>query len=172
MTNRSVWCGRIVLAMAAAWLSAGGGVDPWIMGAAFGLVILAWTATRPRQLLSLASIAFALCSALICELVSRIALSGSLHASRWGGDSRMALAAAMLAGTVLLPVAHAALLKASWRRAALAVAGITLTSLACVVVVPRLGSLTLGALAVVWQTAYLVFFFAPPPPPRPAFNPA
>ena len=82
----------------------------------------------------------------------------------------MALAAALLVGTVLMPVAHAALLKATWRRAALAAAGIALTSLACVVVVPRVGSLTLGALAVVWQTAYLVFFFALTPQPRPALN--
>ena len=142
MTTRSVWCGRIVLAVAAAWLSARGGVDAWIIGAAFGLVILAWTATRPRQLASLGSVAFALCSALVCELVSRIALSGSFNASRWGGNNRMALA----------------------------VAGIALTSLACTVVVPRVGSLTLGALAVVWQTAYLVFFFTPTPQPRPAFS--
>jgi len=170
MTTRSIWCGRIVLAVAAAWLSARGGIDPWIIGAAFGLVILSWTATRPRQLVSFASVAFALSSALVCELVSRIALSGSFNASRWGGDPRMALAAAMLAGTVLLPVAHAVLLKATWRRAAVAVAGIALTCLACTVVVPRVASLTVGALAVVWQTAYLVFFFAPTPQPRPAFN--
>ncbi len=171
MTTRGVWCGRTVLAMTTAWLAARGGVDAWIIGLAFGLVILAWTATRPRQLVSLASLAFALCAALICELVSRIALYGFFHVSRWGGGSRMALAAALLAGTVLLPVAHAALLKAPWRRAAVAVAGITLTSLACAVVVPRMGSLTLGALAVVWQTAYLVFFFAPTPQLRPVFNP-
>jgi hypothetical protein len=102
--------------------------------------------------------------------VSRIALSGSFNASRWGGNNRMALGAALLTGTILLPVAHAALLKATWRRAAVAVAGIALTSLACTVVIPRVGSLTLGALAVVWQTAYLVFFFTPTPQPRPAFS--
>ena len=170
MTTRMVWGGRIVLAAGAAWLSAQGGVDPWIIGAAFGLVILAWAVTSPRELVSLESVAFAVSSALVCQLASWIAFSGSFGG--WGGrQGRTALAAAMLAGTVLLPAAHAALLRASWRRAALATLGIGLTCLACVVVLPRVGSLSMGALAVIWQAAYLAFFFAFTPAPRAAVNP-
>lgn len=171
MTNGSVWLGRILLAAAAAGLSASGAVDGWAMGAAFGVVILTWSVPRPRQLLGAAGVAFVLCSALIGEVASRIALSGIFNAGFWGGRSGRALAAAVLAGTVLLPVAHAVLLKAGWGRAVLAVVGVALTCVACVAVVPLVGRLSLGSLVVIWQGAYLAFFFIPWPVRHPAFNP-
>src|SRR6185436_5535167 len=64
----------------------------------------------------------------------------------------------LLLGTVRLPLAQALLLRTSWKRVAVAVPGIALVCVACLLVVPRFTRLSLGMLAVAWQVAYLLFF--------------
>jgi hypothetical protein len=171
MAAALLWAVRVALTFTTAFLSKTGGLEPWAIGALFGLAVLAWgflPDLRPQTIVRGA--AFVAAAAIVNEIVFQIAVWGSFHLPQW--DARVPIApvpAAVLTGTVLLPLAHRLLLGTTWRRLAVAVPGIGLTCAACIVFASRVIHLNMGTLAVVWQWAYLMFLLgatAPADEPR------
>ena len=153
-----VWCARLAVALGTAWLSLSGGFDPWLEGAAFGVAVVIWVIPDFRGLSGVRTLAFVASSGLIYEIVFRFAVWTVFHTRTWDKALFGPAGPGLLLGTVLLPVAQAVLLRTSWKRVAVAVPGIALVCVACLLVVPRFTRLSLGMLAVVWQVAYLLFF--------------
>lgn len=135
--------------------------DYWVIGPTFGLVVLVWRSTDVDALLKPDAAAFLAASALIYALVVRLEK----------GDFK--LEGAVAVGTILLPLAHAWLLKAPWKRAAVAIPGIYVVWFVLNRALGRLDDTTaIGQkiaealrdarvinLASIWQAAYLGFMF-------------
>ena len=156
---------KAVVFLICAWVSAQHMTDYWVVGPTFGLVILIWRSTDIDDLFKPNALAFLAASTLIYALVVRLDKIG---------DFRLEWAVAV--GTFLLPLVHAIILKAPWRRAAIAIPAIYVVWL---VLSHLLGELNDSSgigqkvsealddvrfinLASIWQAAYLGFMFMVP----------
>jgi hypothetical protein len=159
MKTPAVVVARISIVFLSAWMISQRGFDYWAGGLAFGQIVLAASARRVDDLWSAAGLGFVASSVLIAVAAGSLLMWGYLHVSEWQSYCALPpLPAALMMGTLLLPAAHAALLKASWQRAGLAIVGITLASTLAV----WIASPSLLGLALVWQASYILFMFAPP----------
>lgn len=153
--------GKIAVFLIGAYLGGKHVTDYWVVGPIFGLVVVIWQATSLRALVTLRSGAFVVASTLIYALV--LWLYGALlHPFSTQRDYSFV---AMIAGTALLPLAHAWCFKVSWRRVLVAIPAIY----ALTYLVGFLGDavgLDKTPLAdflyngvTVWQGAYLLLMF-------------
>lgn len=174
MKSKLVVLGKITVFCFGVYFSLQHWTDSWSVGPIFGVVVLTWYARLPTDLLSLKAAAFLAASTLTYALVVKKYEPAILYKT----DNLLWVVAL---GTVLLALAHAVFLKASWKRMLIAIPCIYATWWLSMIVVDRL-RLT-GSLAEIilnpissWQGGYLLFMFAPqpwwdaqskPPPPEP-----
>lgn len=154
---------KVVVFLVCAWVSAAHMSDYWVIGPTFGLVVLVWRSTDLDTLSKPDAAAFLVASTLIYALVVRLEK----------GDFK--LEGAVAVGTILLPLAHAWLLKAPWKRAGTAILGIYAvwfllskmlgqlhdTAGTSQKISEALDEVRLINLASIWQAAYLAFMFWP-----------
>ena len=152
---------KAIAFLVCAWVSAAHMSDYWVIGPTFGLVVLVWRSTDVDALFKPDALAFLAASTLIYALVVRLER----------GDLK--LEGAVAVGTILLPLAHARFLKASWKRVATAIPGIYVVWF---ILSRALGQIHDSAgisqkinealhdvriinLASIWQVVYLTFMF-------------
>ena len=152
---------KAVVFLLCAYTSATHMSDYWVIGPTFGLVVLIWRSTDVDALFKPDALSFLVASTLIYALVVRLEK----------GDLK--LEGAVAVGTILLPLAHAWLLKVPWKRAAIAIPA---TYAVWFVLSRLLGRLDDSSgigqkisealdevriinMASVWQAAYLGFMF-------------
>jgi len=159
--RRSGLVGKLVVFCVGVYLSLLYGYHYWYVGPIFGVVVLIWHVKSPRELVKLQHAAFVAASTLIYALVV-----WKYKPAIFGGPDNMAWVVAI--GTILLPVAQTVFLRASWRRALIAIPGVYLTWFLVAFLYEKL-SLTGSWIepimnpVVAWQSAYLVFMLAPRP---------
>ncbi|MBI4354031.1 MAG: hypothetical protein HY595_02220 [Candidatus Omnitrophica bacterium] len=161
MKQPLVLAGKLAVFVLGAYLSGMWMTSYWCVGPIFGIVVVIWAAGAVRDLISLRSGAFVAASTVIYALVVRLHTVLFQPFSSHKDYSFLALAA----GTILLPVAHALCLKASWKRVMVAIPGLYASTFAAGWLIevwhldqgPLRGFLFNGAS--VWQGLYLLFLF-------------
>ena len=157
---------KLGLYLAGAWVSQKSCAGYWVVGPVFGAVVLACNARALPALGWVRPAAFLGSSTLIYALVYGIAENGGWEwhnpVVEWLSG---AFPAGVVAGSILLPLAHRVFLGSAFRRTvgawALLIAsfyGVTLAALAA----DRLGVTGINFLAIavyVWQGVYLAVFF-------------
>ena len=130
--------------------------SPWVVGPVFGVVVAVWQMRTFRDVLTPRAFAFLLASTLLYALMLRWfdpALFSDRPDNLW---------LVVLAGTALLPLAHAVCFGTSWRRTLLAIPGIYASWLLVGWLIQHspLAESPLGrceAAVVWWQLLYLMF---------------
>ena len=159
---------KVLIFLIALYVSIRHVLDYWYIGPVFGTVILVWHAPSMRNLVNVRCGAFLVASTLIYALVVR-----TFNPDFWEpspGTNNLYLAVAV--GTILLPLAHALFLHASWRRLLVAIPGIYGVWCLVSILAEKLDFFTRGPAGPVpshiasWQIAYLVFLFAKRPKRR------
>ena len=91
----------------------------WFVGLIFGGVVLLWHAKSLRELLSFRSAMFLVASTFIYALMVTLRSFSNILGGNWPSplDDQFVVAV----GTVLLAIAHALFLKASWKRVGIAI---------------------------------------------------
>ena len=154
---------KAVVFLLCAYTSATHMSDYWVIGPTFGLVVLIWRSTDVDALFKPDALSFLVASTLIYALVVRLEK----------GDLK--LEGAVAVGTILLPLAHAWLLKVPWKRAAIAIPATYAVWFVLSRLLGQLHDMTaIGVnigdvldktrivnLASIWQAAYLGFMFWP-----------
>jgi hypothetical protein len=134
------------------------------VGPIFGVVVLVWQSDYVLALFESESLKFLLLSTLVWSLVDWL-----LHVA--GGDPYFDLD--ILAGSILLPCAHAWVFRSSWRRALLAIV-LSFVGFESARLLPESGSNGVARVinaATLWQGGYLLAMFGPVPA-MPARKPA
>lgn len=147
---------RILVFIVGAWLSSGLAIIG-LAGMVFGFVVIVWHWSFTRKLYWFRWSGFLLLSTLIFILVVRMQDTHIFKAAK-------ILDPAILAGTVLILIAHKFLLKASWLRIAIAISGvyaITTLDLWLLSVIPKPSHPDIELLnpVSIWQGTYLLFMF-------------
>lgn len=134
----------------------------WYVGPIFGAVVLLWHAGSSRDLVRMRSLGFLAASTLIYALVAWIILEWDDEIPEIPNVFDAGFLGVMI-GSALLPVAHGALLGASWGRVTIAIPCLYLAWYA--LSLSELFGLdnALINFVSVWQALYLVCMFAPKP---------
>ncbi|HEY5623779.1 MAG TPA: hypothetical protein VIV14_08450 [Gammaproteobacteria bacterium] len=135
-------------------------VNYWVPGAVFGIAVIVWHWADRRQLSAARALLFVVASTLNFALVLEIA-----QASLPSAPVFNLIEPSVLAGTVLLPVAHHYIFGLEWRRVVVAVPAIYLAAYATALVVD---AVAIGAPwdrvvnpVAAWQLAYLLVTRSP-----------
>jgi hypothetical protein len=134
----------------------------WYVGPAFGTVVLVWHARTIRDLVSAPSLGFLGASTLIYAVVAWIIMESDSVIPEIPEVFDAGFLGVMI-GTALLPVAHGALLGASWGRVKIAIPCLYLTWYALALSGLFDLDITLINSMSVWQGLYLLFMFSPKP---------
>ena len=134
----------------------------WYVGPVFGAVVLLWHAGSSRDLVRMRSLGFLAASTLIYALVAWIILEWDDEIPEIPNVFDAGFLGVMI-GSAFLPVAHGALLRASWGRVTIAIPCLYLAWYALVLSeLFGLDNALINSMSV-WQALYLVCMFAPKP---------
>jgi len=148
---------RVAIFIVGAWLSWGLAIMG-LAGIVFGIVVIVWHWSFTRRFYWFRWAGFLLLSTFIFILVIRMQDHAIFKAHK-------IVDPAILAGTVLIVIAHKFLLKASWLRTVIAISGVyafTTLDLWFLSVMPKPShpDLQLFNPVAIWQGTYLMFMFA------------